>query len=65
MGLAPNAAALFDTWFVPFSPTLPPIPAIGLTKKPIFKPIILLEYLLFGLFYVMLTRKNILWHCLP
>jgi hypothetical protein len=58
MGLAPSATAFCDTWFVPFSPTLPPMPATGLTMKPILKSVFLLEYHLSGLFYVMLTEKS-------
>jgi hypothetical protein len=34
------------------------MPAIGLTKKPIFKPIILLEYLLFWLILCYVDEKK-------
>ena len=41
MGLAPRFTALFKTPSVPLRPTFPPIPAIGLTTKPIFDTIVI------------------------
>ena len=37
MGVAPIAKAFFEALSVPFNPTLPPRPAMGLIRKPIFK----------------------------
>ena len=41
IGLAPNLTASFKTPSVPLRPTFPPIPAIGLTIRPIFVIIII------------------------
>ena len=45
IGSAPIVAAFFEMPSVPFSPTLPPMPAMGFTMKPIFKLLITVELL--------------------
>jgi len=45
IGSAPILAAFFETPSVPFNPTLPPMPAMGFTMKPIFKLLITIELL--------------------
>ena len=41
IGFAPMSTAFFETLSVPFSPTFPPMPAMGFTRKPSFNSVFL------------------------